>query len=93
MFACVCVCAFLYQLVLSSDLQSVVGIMLQMAKFLIDMMGKLLPSINRLQDYLVSIDDLNLVANSEFRSVSSALLPLSLSGLPASNSQCSCSPF
>ncbi|XP_067108192.1 glucosylceramide transporter ABCA12 [Osmerus mordax] len=57
----------IYRLVLSSDLQSVVGIMLQMAKFLIDMMGKLLPSINRLQDYLLSIGDLNLVANTEFR--------------------------
>ncbi|KAG7463948.1 hypothetical protein MATL_G00182090 [Megalops atlanticus] len=59
----------IYRLILSNDMQSLVGVMLQMLKFLTDMMGKLLPSINRLQEYLVSIQDLNLVANPEFRSL------------------------
>ncbi|XP_061092959.1 glucosylceramide transporter ABCA12-like [Conger conger] len=59
----------IYRLVLSNDMQSVVGLMLQMLKFLMDMMDRLLPAIDRLQDYLVSIKGLNLVANPEFRSM------------------------
>ncbi|KAI1885293.1 hypothetical protein AGOR_G00218660 [Albula goreensis] len=57
----------IYRLMLSNDMQSLVGTMLQMLKFLTDMMGKLLPAIDQLQGYLESIKDLNLVANSEFR--------------------------
>lgn len=47
------------------------GIMLQMVKFLTDMMQKLVPAISKLQEYLTNIGELNLVANKEFRSVSS----------------------
>ncbi|KAJ8255215.1 hypothetical protein GJAV_G00202380 [Gymnothorax javanicus] len=43
--------------------------MLEAVKFLTDMMDKLLPAIDQLQSYLVSIGDLNLVANPEFRSL------------------------
>ncbi|KAJ8352847.1 hypothetical protein SKAU_G00243230 [Synaphobranchus kaupii] len=59
----------IYRLVLSNDMQSLVGVMLQMLKFLTDMMDKLLPAIDRLQGYLANIRDLNLVANKEFRSL------------------------
>ncbi|KAJ8396359.1 hypothetical protein AAFF_G00019360 [Aldrovandia affinis] len=57
----------IYRLMLSNDMQSLVGLMLQMLKFLTEMMGKLLPAIDRLQEYLLSIKDLNLVSNGEFR--------------------------
>ena len=55
---------------LSSEMQSIVGFVLQIVKFLTDMMGKLLPAIAHLQDYMLSIRDLNLVSDPEFRSVS-----------------------
>lgn len=44
--------------------------MLQMLRFLTDMMSKLAPALNKLQGYLNNIGDLNLVANQEFHSVS-----------------------
>lgn len=56
---------------LSKEIQDLVGIMLQMVKFLTDMMQKLVPAISKLQEYLTNIAELNLVANREFRSVSS----------------------
>lgn len=56
---------------LSKEIQDLVGIMLQMVKFLTDMMQKLVPAISKLQEYLTNIGELNLVANKEFRSVSS----------------------
>ncbi|KAL2081579.1 hypothetical protein ACEWY4_023432 [Coilia grayii] len=59
----------IYKLLLSSDMQGLVGVMLQMVRFLTDMMNKLLPAIHRLQDYLVSFGNLNLVADSEFHSL------------------------
>ncbi|XP_041700647.2 glucosylceramide transporter ABCA12 isoform X2 [Coregonus clupeaformis] len=59
----------IYKLMLSSEMQSVVGFMLQMVKFLTDMMSKLLPAVGRLQDYMFSIRDLNLVSDPEFRSM------------------------
>ncbi|XP_076025938.1 uncharacterized protein abca12 [Genypterus blacodes] len=56
----------IYRMVLSEELQSLVGVLLQMAQFLVEMMNKLLPAIDQLQSYLVSINELNLGANSEF---------------------------
>lgn len=68
MFVCV------FQMVLSEDVQSLVGVMLQMAEVLTDMMDKFLPAIDQVQSYLVSIKDLNLVANNEFSQVGSFYL-------------------
>ncbi|XP_076849875.1 uncharacterized protein abca12 [Brachyhypopomus gauderio] len=56
-----------YQLMLSSEIQGLVGIMMQMLKFFTDIMQKLSPALNHLQDYLTSFEDLNLMANPEFR--------------------------
>ncbi|XP_071316090.1 ATP-binding cassette sub-family A member 13 [Trachinotus anak] len=57
---------FIYRMVLSDEMQSLVGVMLQMAEVITDMMNKILPAIDQLQSYLLSIQDLNLVANNEF---------------------------
>ncbi|KAK2904797.1 hypothetical protein Q8A67_006596 [Cirrhinus molitorella] len=61
--------AALFRLLLSSEIQDLVGIMLEMVKFLTDMMHKLVPAINKLQEYLTNIGELNLVANQEFHSL------------------------
>lgn len=58
------------QLLLSKEIQDLVAIMLEMVKFLTDMMHKLVPALNKLQEYLTNIGELNLVANQEFHSVS-----------------------
>ncbi|KTF79133.1 hypothetical protein cypCar_00033281 [Cyprinus carpio] len=58
--------AALFRLVLSKEIQDLVGIMLEMVKFLTDIMHKLVPAINKLQEYLTNIGELNLVANQEF---------------------------
>lgn len=58
-------------MVLSEDMQSLVGVLVQVAKVITKMMNMFLPAINQLQRYLVSVDDLNLVANSEFSEVCS----------------------
>uniref|UniRef100_A0A668A1F8 ATP binding cassette subfamily A member 12 n=1 Tax=Myripristis murdjan TaxID=586833 RepID=A0A668A1F8_9TELE len=57
------------QMVLSEDMQSLVGVLLQMVRFLMDMMKELLPAVSQLQNYLLSIEDLNLVSNSEFHNM------------------------
>ena len=59
----------LFQLVLTEDMQSLVGVMLEMANMLTNMMDKMLPAVQQLQSYMVSIKDLNLVANNEFKQV------------------------
>uniref|UniRef100_UPI003AAEC31A uncharacterized protein abca12 n=1 Tax=Centroberyx gerrardi TaxID=166262 RepID=UPI003AAEC31A len=59
----------IYTMVLSEDMQSLVGVMLQMVTFLTDMMSNLLPVVSQLQDYLLSIQDLKLAANPEFHNV------------------------
>uniref|UniRef100_A0A3Q1B3N0 ABC transporter domain-containing protein n=1 Tax=Amphiprion ocellaris TaxID=80972 RepID=A0A3Q1B3N0_AMPOC len=56
-----------YRFVLSEDMQSLVGVMIQMTEFITDMMDNFLPAVSQLQSYLISIEDLNLVANNEFR--------------------------
>lgn len=59
----------LFQMVLSEEVQSLVGILLQVAKVITNMMNSFLPTINQLQGYLHSIDDLNLASNREFNDV------------------------
>lgn len=58
-------------MVLSEEVQSLVGVLVQVAKVITKMMNTFLPAINQLQRYLVSVDDLNLAANSEFNEVCS----------------------
>ncbi|XP_034429942.1 ATP-binding cassette sub-family A member 12 isoform X2 [Hippoglossus hippoglossus] len=60
----------LYRVVLSEEMQSLVVVMLQIAETLTDMMNNILPTINTLQSYLLSIQDLNLMANNEFNLMS-----------------------
>ncbi len=60
----------LLQLLLSKEIQDLVAVMLEMVKFLTDMMHKLVPALNKLQEYLTHIGELNLVSNKEFHSVS-----------------------
>ncbi|KAG5283433.1 hypothetical protein AALO_G00042030 [Alosa alosa] len=55
-----------YKMLLSSDMQGLVRVMIQMVHFLMDMMNKLLPAIHTLQEYLMSFGNLNLMADSEF---------------------------
>lgn len=61
-------------MVLSEDVQHVVGVMLQMAEVLTNMMDSFLPAINQLQGYLLSISELNLMADNEFKEVCSFYL-------------------
>ncbi|XP_051259487.1 uncharacterized protein abca12 isoform X9 [Dicentrarchus labrax] len=63
----------IYRMVLSEDMQSMVGVMLQVAKVLTNMMNTFLPAISQLQNYLLSINDLNLVANNEFNEMTRGL--------------------
>ncbi|XP_016410236.1 uncharacterized protein LOC107741931 [Sinocyclocheilus rhinocerous] len=61
--------AALFRLVLSKEIQDLVAIMLEMIKFLTDMMHKLVPALNKLQEYLTNIGELNLVADQEFHNL------------------------
>ncbi|XP_035533108.1 ATP-binding cassette sub-family A member 12 [Morone saxatilis] len=63
----------IYRMVLSEDMQSLVGLMLQVAKVLTNMMNTFLPAISQLQNYLLSINDLNLVSNNEFNEMTRGL--------------------
>ncbi|XP_038576238.1 uncharacterized protein abca12 isoform X3 [Micropterus salmoides] len=56
----------IYRMVLSEELQSLVGFLLQMVQGLTNKMGKIVPVISKLQNYLLSVRDLNLNANNEF---------------------------
>lgn len=56
-------------MVLSEELQNLVAILLQIPKAITEMMDKIIPSIGQLQTYLLSFQDLNLVANNEFKQV------------------------
>lgn len=60
-----------FQMVLSEDVQILLRVLLKVAEVITNMMNMFLPAINQLQGYLTSIDDLNLVANSEFNEVCS----------------------
>ncbi|KAG7227448.1 hypothetical protein INR49_005262 [Caranx melampygus] len=56
----------IYRMVLSEEMQGVVGAMLQMIEVITGAMDKIIPVIGQLQGFLFSIEDLNLVANNEF---------------------------
>lgn len=56
-------------MVLSEELQSLLHVMLQMAKVITDMMDKILPAVGQLQNFMVNVQDLNLMANNEFKQV------------------------
>uniref|UniRef100_A0A673B3D3 ATP-binding cassette, sub-family A (ABC1), member 12 n=1 Tax=Sphaeramia orbicularis TaxID=375764 RepID=A0A673B3D3_9TELE len=57
---------FIYRMLLPEEMQNLVGVMLQMAKVMIDMINKILPAVGQLQSYMHSMQDLNLGANNEF---------------------------
>ncbi|XP_054642461.1 uncharacterized protein abca12 isoform X2 [Dunckerocampus dactyliophorus] len=60
---------FIYRMVLSDEVQTLLTLMLQMAKNIIHLMESFLPAIDQLQSYMLSIDSLNLVAENEFNQV------------------------
>ncbi|KAF3843012.1 hypothetical protein F7725_001861 [Dissostichus mawsoni] len=56
----------IYRMVLSEEMQGLVGVMLQMAEVITSMMKTFIPTIRQLQTFMVSVQDLNLGANQEF---------------------------
>lgn len=56
-------------MVLSEELQTLLDVMLVMAKALADMMDQILPAIGQLQNVMMNVQDLNLLANNEFKQV------------------------
>lgn len=60
-----------FQMVLSEELQSLVRVMLQMAEVLTNMMDTILPAVGQLQTLMLSMNDINLMADPEFRDVCS----------------------
>ncbi|KAK1903421.1 ATP-binding cassette sub-family A member 12, partial [Dissostichus eleginoides] len=56
----------IYRMVLSEEMQGLVGVMLQMAEVITSMMKTFIPTIHQLQTFMVSVQDLNLGANQEF---------------------------
>lgn len=58
-----------FQMVLSEEIQSMVGVMLQIAEVITNMMDMILPAVDQLQTFMRSIEDLNLMADSEFHQV------------------------
>ncbi|KAI7808566.1 uncharacterized protein abca12 isoform X2 [Triplophysa rosa] len=59
----------IFRLIVSKEIQDLVGVMLEMINFLTEMMSKLAPALKKLQEYLTAIEELNLVANQEFHSL------------------------
>lgn len=60
-----------FQMVLSEELQSLVGVVLQIAESLTNIMDTILPAVDQLQTFMLSIKDLDLVADPEFKQVCS----------------------
>ncbi|KAM4561502.1 glucosylceramide transporter ABCA12 [Fundulus diaphanus] len=56
----------IYRVVLSEELQGVVGAIAQVATIVTEMTNKILPIVRQLESYLLSIKDLNLDSSSEF---------------------------
>ncbi|XP_065818444.1 glucosylceramide transporter ABCA12 [Labrus bergylta] len=63
----------IYRMVLSDEMQGLVGVMLQMAEIVMSMMDKILPAVGQLESYLRSIEDLNLKENEEFHEMTRGL--------------------
>ncbi|MCJ8732883.1 hypothetical protein PDJAM_G00216800 [Pangasius djambal] len=59
----------MYKLMLSREIQGLFNVLMRMVKFFMDMMSKLTPALNRLQEYFTSFGDMKLMSNSEFRSL------------------------
>nr|XP_040057060.1 ATP-binding cassette sub-family A member 12 [Gasterosteus aculeatus aculeatus] len=57
----------IYRMVLSEELQSLVGVVLQIAESLTNIMDTILPAVDQLQTFMLSIKDLDLVADPEFK--------------------------
>ncbi|XP_041662328.1 ATP-binding cassette sub-family A member 12 [Cheilinus undulatus] len=63
----------IYKMVLSEELQSMVGVMLQVVELIDRMARTILPAISQLQSHLGAIEDLDLIANDEFHQMSRGL--------------------
>lgn len=63
-------------MVLSEEVQTLMQVLLQAAKVITNMMNTFLPTINQLQRYLNTIEDLNLMADRDFTKVRSVLVCL-----------------
>ncbi|XP_062861801.1 glucosylceramide transporter ABCA12 [Trichomycterus rosablanca] len=59
----------MYKMFLSSEIQSLVQVLIQVVKFFMDIMKKLAPALDRLEGYLTKFGDLKLMSNPEFRSL------------------------
>ncbi|MED6294396.1 hypothetical protein CHARACLAT_020626, partial [Characodon lateralis] len=55
----------IYRMMLSEELQSLVGVMAEGAEVAMQMMNKILPTVRQLESYLLSIKDLNLESSSD----------------------------
>ncbi|XP_068429142.1 uncharacterized protein abca12 [Clinocottus analis] len=60
----------IFRMVLSEEIQSLVGGMLQIAEVITKMMDTILPAVDQLQTFMLSIKDLDLVAETEFLKMS-----------------------
>lgn len=56
-------------MVLSDEIQGLVGVMVQAANTVTGMMTQILPAVRQLQSYLRSIQQLNLVSNMDVSQV------------------------
>ena len=56
-------------MVLSEEMQNLVGVLLKMAETITNTMNMILPAVGQLQTHMLSIQDRNLVANNEFNEV------------------------
>ncbi|XP_078117794.1 uncharacterized protein abca12 isoform X3 [Sander vitreus] len=56
----------IYRMVLSEEMQSLVGVLLKMAEVITNTMNMILPAVGQLQTHMLSIQDRNLVADNEF---------------------------
>lgn len=59
------------QMILSEEVQTLMQVLLQAAKVITNMMNMFLPAINQLQRYLHTIDELNVIDDSDFNRVRS----------------------
>lgn len=56
---------------LSGEIQDLFNVLMGLVRFFMDMMSKLSPTLNRMQEYFTSFGDMKLMSNPEFRGVSS----------------------
>ncbi|KAM6978364.1 uncharacterized protein abca12 [Tautogolabrus adspersus] len=63
----------IYRMVLSDEMQGLVGVLLEMAEIVISMMDKILPAVSQLESYIRSIEDFNLKENEEYHEMTRGL--------------------